>query len=189
MTEPERDLWYALQNLSMVRLGLETLQEASVATDPAHRTELLLQGQTAEELRQSTFPPQLWDTLNYFQSRQDNLVVGMDGLELFMRGTSQRGEDVDSVPWEVWTWVHTGIGWGLQAGYIDAERNVHRSEALSMVRYAGLVLWDQARLQKTGVFRKDVGSWVVSQRKQRAARPVAEGAHQPRDSSGLPEEA
>ncbi|KAK7935571.1 hypothetical protein PG985_001066 [Apiospora marii] len=164
MSEQERDLLHAFRNRSMVRLGLETLHEASIATDPARRAELLLQGQTVEELRRSRFPPQLSNTLNFFQSLQDNALGGLDGLELFMRGTSQRGEDVDSVPREVWSWVNTGIGWKLQNGYIDAERKVRHTEALNRVRYAGLVMWDYARLERTGVFRKDVGSWVVSLR-------------------------
>ncbi|KAK8136497.1 hypothetical protein PG984_004437 [Apiospora sp. TS-2023a] len=166
MTEPERELWSALRNRSMVRLGLETLHEASIARDLAHRRELLLQGQTVEELRQSTFPPQLCDTLNAFQGRQDHFLEGIDGLGLIMRGNPQRGEDVDTVPREVWTWVNTGIGWGRQAGEVGVERKLQRLKALGYVRYTGLVMWDYTRLYRTGVFRKDVESWLVSRRKK-----------------------
>ncbi|KAK7953779.1 hypothetical protein PG996_014669 [Apiospora saccharicola] len=166
MTEPERELWSALRNRSMVQLGLETSHEASIAPDPARRTELLLQGQTVEELRQSTYPPQLWNILNTLQGCQDYFLEGIDGIELFLRGTSERGEDAESVPREVWTWVNTGIGWGRQAGDIGPERKLQRLKALGNVRCTGLVMWDHTRLYRTGVFRKDVESWLVSRRKQ-----------------------
>ncbi|KAK8034593.1 hypothetical protein PG993_009588 [Apiospora rasikravindrae] len=96
MPQPKKDLWYAIQDRDLIRLGLEALHEASIAPDEARREEIMLQGRTPYELRREDYPPQLdriFQDLELIENWE--LPDKPDGLEVYRRGASLRGEDAD----------------------------------------------------------------------------------------------
>ncbi|KAK8065916.1 hypothetical protein PG997_012663 [Apiospora hydei] len=163
MAQEKKDLWYAIQDRDLTRLGLEALHEASISPDSARREEIMLQGRTAYELRREDFPPQLDRILDNLERIPEWDMPGKpDGLEVYVRGASLRGEDADPGPRAVWTWVNEGTGWGRYDPHLRGSLGDRQRETIQVVRWTGLVFWDHSRLEAAGVFSRDSRSWVTS---------------------------